>query len=220
MLSQEEVNRIVQERVERERKTRLKELGFETEDEAKAASAAHRAKIEADKTLEQKRVEAEQRATAEAKKAETAMTALRGYADVELAKAPENIRATVRKHAGDDPAKQLELLRDLMPLAPQPAAPAAPPIAAAPAAPPAPAPAAVPPAAPQAPAAPAAPAAVLPPPANTLPANASPPPAAATPKTHAEVYEALKKSDPFKAAAYLQRHMKQIYGPGHTPSAT
>jgi hypothetical protein len=67
---------------------------------------------------------------------------------------------------------------------------------------------------------PAAPAAVLPPPANTLPANASPPPAAAPPKTHAEVYEALKKSDSFKAAAYLQRYMKQIYGPGHTPSAT
>jgi DNA-binding GntR family transcriptional regulator len=67
--------------------------------------------------------------------------------------------------------------------------------------------------------APAAPA-VLPPPANTLPANASPPPAAATPKTHAEVYEALKKSDPFKAAAYLRRYMPQIYGPGHTPPAT
>jgi DNA-binding GntR family transcriptional regulator len=61
---------------------------------------------------------------------------------------------------------------------------------------------------------------VLPPPANTLPANASPPPAAAPPKTHAEVYEALKKSDPFKAAAYLSKHMPQIYPAGRTPPAT
>ncbi len=195
-------------RLERERKATLKGLGVESEEDAKSAISAERARREAEKTELQKAQEQASQAATLKKRNETLLSVLSQQATATLSGLTAEQRGAVTAVAGDDPAEQLRIYNVMRATW---AAPAAPPIAAAPAVPP-PASAAAPAAAPQAPAAPAAPA-VLPPPANTMPANAAPPPANAPPKTHAEVYAALK-ADPaqqFRAAAYLQKHMRQIY---------
>lgn len=194
-------------RLERERKATLKGLGVESEEDAKSAISAERARREAEKSELQKAQERAAKADTFEKSNEKLLSVVAQQATAVLSGLTAEQKAAVTTAAGDDPVEQLRLYNIMRATW---AAPAAPPIVAAPAVlSPA---AAAPAVAPQAPAAPAAPA-VLPPPANTMPANAAPPPANAPPKTHAEVYAALK-ADPanqFKAAAYLQKFMRQIY---------
>ena len=141
MLSQDEVERIVRERLERDRKSRLKDLGADSDDEVKVALAAHKQKVESDKTLDQKRVEAEQRAAAETSRAAKFEADLRAEVDAKMAAVPQNIRDAVIDLAGDDVSLRLKALRRLAPLGSPAAPPPATPAAAAPAALPAAAPA-------------------------------------------------------------------------------
>lgn len=213
-----------------ERKKMLESLGVTSEDEIKAALDARKAQEEAKKSIEQKAIEATAALDVERKRASNYEVALRSVVDAELAKAPEALRATVLKHAGSDPTKQIEMLRDLLPVVAPPPAQAAP--SAAP-------PAGVTPAAPAAPAgAPAdlpmvvqlpdgtyarvvtmaAPPAAAAPPAtgtqaipptqiSTAPAPGGPPPVAAAPANAWEQYQALRKdAGPAAAAEFLHKN--------------
>lgn len=232
----ERVNRIVQDRLERDRKARLKDLGVESEDEVKAALTAHRAKLEADKTAEQKALETTNALTAERSKSTQYLAAIKDTADTELARVTPEQRAAVERIAGSDPVAQLNTLRALASTWQQPAplpqavVPAAIPIAqpAVAAAPAATAPMTIrmadgslmqvvpyaPPAAPAPIASAPAPTATqtIPPSAvSTAPATGNGPPAQAAPaQTVTAKYEALKKSHPTAGALFMVANAQAI----------
>ena len=231
----ERVNRIVHGRLERARKSQLKDLGVESEDELKTALAAHRAKLEADKTAETKIAELTQNLAAEREKSTRGLATIKGTVDAELARVTPEQRAVVERLAGSDPAAQLDTLRALAPTwqqatpVPQ-AAPAAIPIVqpAVAAAPAAPVPMTVrmpdgslmqvmpyaPPAAPAPIASAPAPTATqtIPPSAiSTAPATGNGPPAQAAPaQTVTAKYEALKKSHPTAGALFMVANAQAI----------
>lgn len=132
----------LKDRLERAGRAALKRLGVENEDEVKAALATSRAKAEADKTAEQKAIEANTKLAAEQARSAELLAAVSATADTELARVTPAQREAVVRLAGDDPAKRLATLRALAPtwVTAPPAAP--PPAAAQPASPPAAAPAA------------------------------------------------------------------------------
>jgi hypothetical protein len=109
------MSRIVQERLDRDRKARLKEFGAESDDEVKAAVAAHRARVEADKSAEAKAIEANAKlAAAQTERAEL-LASVAAIADTELARVTPAQREAVVRIAGDDPKKRLDTLRALAP---------------------------------------------------------------------------------------------------------
>lgn len=163
-------------RLERERRSLLKEMGVENVDDAKKALADLKAKQDAEKTSAQKAAElAESLKASNAEKASMA-EALGVYAKAQLAGLTEVQRSAVTAIAGEDPAKQLKTIEQLRPT--WGAAPAAPT---------------------QAPAAPAPP----PKPADTAPAPSAPKDGPATsPPDPKAVYAELKKTNPVIAARY------------------
>jgi hypothetical protein len=225
----------VQERLDRDRKARLKEFGAESDDEVKAAVAAHRARVEADKSAEAKAIEANAKlAAAQTERAEL-LASVAAIADTELARVTPAQREAVVRIAGDDPKKRLDTLRALAPTW-APAPPPATPAAAAPAAPPAaaPVPAAAPaaevpvtlirladgrlaqivdaaPAAPPPPAVPPTGTQAIPPSnVSTAPPPGGPPAQAATETTALGKRAALAKSHPTAGAYYAIANAKVL----------
>ena len=172
------------ERLERERRKVLRDLGVENVDDAKTALAAFKAKQEADKTEAQRN--AEKLAELDRVKADAA--ALRETVSMraasEMATLTDEQRDAVKVIAGDDSAAQLRAITALSKTwatKPAPVAATAP----APAAPPA--------------------ATTAPPP--TAPTGSS----AGSPPDHKAEYARLKATNPVAAAHYLVRYERQIY---------
>lgn len=198
------------ERIERaEAKAREKimsELGID--DPAKAKEAIEKAKAEEEKqkTVAQKLAERE----AELKAERDRRTALEQAVTVQAQDAmrvltPEQ-QAVVRDLAGDDPARQVQVIAKLRPTwgtgAPSAAqsgsASAATNAATAPAA--------------QAPAAPPTAPAPIPAGATTASPGAAPPaPNSQQPTDHKAIYEDMKKYHPVKAARYMAKHFAEIH---------
>ncbi len=115
--SQEDVNRIVQERLDRERSNWLKALGYDgTEEDAKKAFAEHKAKLDAEKSEAQKTAEL----IADLKRKEQRLTSLESSVSVmaknELAGLTEVQRRAVEALAPDnDPAMVLGAIEALKP---------------------------------------------------------------------------------------------------------
>lgn len=228
----------LKDRLARTERAVLKRFGVENEDEVKAAIAAHRAKVEADKTIEQKRVEAEQALAAERSRSTSLLSVLQSQADAEMAKITPAQQTAVIALAGDDPAKRLSTIIALRPTWAAPVAPAAPsvavPPAAAPAAAPAqdaapmvqvirlpdgrlaqvidasaPSPAATPTATPAA-AAPVVTQATPPTNVSTAPPPGGPPAQAATETTVLGKHESLSKMHPTAGAIYARQNAARL----------
>jgi hypothetical protein len=113
-------------RLERERRSVLKELGIESLDEAKKTLTEAAAKKEAEKSDAQKRGELEKDLASERKRMSEVVEALNAHATAQLKTLSDAQRAAVTLVAGDDPAKQLKTIEALRPTwAGAPAAPAA-----------------------------------------------------------------------------------------------
>lgn len=170
----------VADRLDRHKKQLFSELGFKDEADAKSALEARRVAEESTKTVEQKRVEAEQRA----KKLEGQVTErdelITKLAATKMGALTEAQRAAVEAVAGKDPILQLNMIDAFAPTwggaAPAPGAPA-------PGAPPRPAQTAAP---------------------------APPPPAPGTPKTDFEKWNDLKATDPVGASLFYQMNSMRI----------
>lgn len=113
-------------RLERERKSWLKELGAESLDSAKKAIEAARAAEEAAKSDAQRRGELETTLRQEREAKEKMAEALGTYAKAQMGALTEAQRNAVAAVAGDDPAKQLTTIEALRPTWASAAAPAAP----------------------------------------------------------------------------------------------
>jgi hypothetical protein len=168
------------ERLKRATAQHLKSLGFESEEDAKAALEARRVAAEAAKTTEQKLLEAQQahkkleRQLAERDElvAKTAAAKLAALTDAQ--------RAAIEATAGKDPLLQLSMIEAFAPTwAAQAAAPAAP----------------------------GAPAASRP--AHTA-APAAPPPVPGAPKTDFDKWIDLKATDPVAASLFYQLNSMRI----------
>ncbi len=175
-------------RLERERTNLLRDLGVEKTDDARAAIAAHRAKIEADKTELQRLTEERDRLLVSTSELATYRAAVAAQATSELATLTPERRAVVMQLAGENPAKQLEALTALRPtwITPPPVVAATTTAAAVVQPPP------------------------LPPPANTAPLAGSPPPNPPPHTDHLSIFEALDKTNPFRAADYYEAHKGSI----------
>lgn len=169
----------------------LKDLGIADVASAKAAIAEANAKAAAAKTTEQKLAEAEARATAAEATAATATSLLAEEVAAMLEELPADIQERVRA-AGDSPLVQKAKIKELAELADslgvdlfadKPAAATATTTTTG----------------------------AKPPPANTAPPPTAPPAAGATDVDHKAVYRQLEQENPVKAAAYLNRHVRQIY---------
>lgn len=173
------------ERLQRAQQAALREAGFATLDEAKAAKAALDAtKSEAERTADRIRQLEPAAARAEAQAATIAR-----YAEAELRKLSEPQRAAVIAIAGDDKARALDVIEQLRPTwAGEPAQSAQ-------------ASAALPAALPATPAAASAPGRTAPPAAGTS--------SEVNPRAH---WQSLRASNPFAAAAYLSANYAAIMG--------
>lgn len=228
----------LKDRLARAEKAALKRLGVDSEDEAKAALAAHKAKQEEAKSIELKRVEAEQALAAERSRATSLLSVVQSQADAEMAKITPAQQAAVIALAGDDPAKRLSTIIALRPTWAAPVAPAAPSVAAPPAAAPAAAPAqdaapmvqvirlpdgrlaqiidasapspAVAPTAPPAAAAPVVTQATPPTNVSTAPPPGGPPAQAATETTVLGKHESLSKMHPTAGALYARANAARL----------
>lgn len=169
----------------------LKDLGIADVATAKAAIAEANAKAAAAKTTEQKLAEAEARATAAEAQAATATSLLAEEVAAMLEELPADIQERVRA-AGDSPLVQKAKIKELAELADSLGvdlfADKAEPKAAA-----------------------TTTAGAKPPPANTAPPPNAPPAAGATDTDHKAVYRQLEQENPVRAAAYLSKHVRQIY---------
>jgi len=172
----------------------LEDLGVTDPAAAKAALAAANKAAEDAKSIEQKRVEAELRATQAEERIKALTGSVRTIVDTRLAGLTELQRKTITDLEDTDPEIQLELITKLEPTwAAIAAASSAPAATGAP------------------PAATAAPRADVTPPANTAPAGGSPPPAVGSPPDHKAEYQRLKAKSPVAAAAYMNQHADKIY---------
>lgn len=159
----------------------LKALGVDSLDAAKAAIAKARELEEASKTEIQRLSEKALALEPLAKRAAELDATVARYADAELSKLSEAQRAAVTAIAGDDKARALATIDALRPT--WAAAPAAPTAASAP----------------------------IPAPANT---SQVPAPKAATASAgvdHKATYEAMRTTNPVKAAQYLAAHSRAIF---------
>lgn len=164
-------------RLDRERRSLLKELGIENVDDGKKAIADLKAKQDAEKTSAQKAAELAESLKSTKAQNEELSKALGTYAKSKLASLTESQRAAVVALAGEDAAKQIDAIEKLSPTwAPSPApAPAAP--------------------------------APAPKPADTAPAPSAPKDGPSTsPPDPKAVYAELKKTNPVIAARYAAAH--------------
>lgn len=113
-------------RMDRERKSWLKQLGVETDDDAKAAFAELKKRRESELSDQEKLRAQVAELQATAARAKTLESAIASRADAELAALTEAQRSAVTALAGDDPAARLNAITALRPTwaAPAPAAPA------------------------------------------------------------------------------------------------
>jgi hypothetical protein len=111
-------------RLERERRSMLKDLGYESIDDAKQASAELHAKRESEKSAAQKAAENAEALKATKAQNEELSRALGGYAKAKLAGLTDAQRAAVEAVAGTDAAKQLATIDALAPTWAASAAPA------------------------------------------------------------------------------------------------
>src|SRR6185312_4619231 len=102
-------------RLERERKSQLKALGFDSEDQAKAAAQKAKADAEADKTTATKLAEANARAEQEAAKATRALAVANEHAARMMVGLTEAQKSAIQSIAGDDPVAQLDAISKLSP---------------------------------------------------------------------------------------------------------
>jgi hypothetical protein len=175
-------------RLERERRSVLKQLGLKPEKGVPAQVAIEEAKKKTEGRKEALRAEKKRAEDAEARAAtaDKKLEALATYAKLELEALDEKTRETIKTLAGDDPAEQLKHLAAFKALAPKPAEPAI--------------------------------AAPKPAPANTTPAASAPLPAAASTELPAAERWAQIKSiqDPTQrgamAAVFLLQHGFELFG--------
>lgn len=102
-------------RLEQVRRSVLKELGVENLDSAKAAMAQVIAQQEAQKSAEQKAIEAGAKLEAMTSKVAAYEAALKVHADSRLSALSEEQRRAVNAVAGDDPASQIKTIDLLSP---------------------------------------------------------------------------------------------------------
>lgn len=112
-------------RLERERRSLLKELGIDSTDEAKKLISEANAKKEAEKSDAQKRGELEKDLESKNKRLNEMAEALGAHATAQLKGLNDQQREAVLGIAGDDPAKQLKTIEALRPTWAGAAAPAA-----------------------------------------------------------------------------------------------
>ncbi len=112
-------------RLERERRSVLKELGIESLDEAKKTLTEAAAKKEAEKSVAQKLGEVEKERASERKRMTEMEETFSVLATAQLKTLSDAQRAAVALVAGDDPAKQLKTIEALRPTWASAAAPAA-----------------------------------------------------------------------------------------------
>lgn len=179
----------------------LGELGFKSAEEIAELKAAHDAKLEADKTAEQKAVEAKAEAERLAKENAALSKTIAQRAQAEMAKLTEEQRSAVLAAAGEDGAQQLRMIDTFAPTWAKAAAAGAQQssdgnTSAAAAAT---GQAAAPPNTSQQP------------PATTAAPRTAPTDADTSPVDHKAAYEQLKQENPVKAAHYLNAHGADIY---------
>lgn len=198
-------------RLERERKVQLKQLGFESEEEAKAAAQASRQAAEAKKSAEQKALEAQQLATNLQKRADSLQTLLNDQAADAFSTLTEPQKAAVRMLAADDADAEdrLKAIRAVRKLSEgQASATTAAATQTTQVAPATTAPAATAPAATTTTPV-AAPAAA--PPATTAPGATAPPSATTSPIDHRAEYLRQREKNPFAAAEYGLSHRGDVF---------
>jgi capsule polysaccharide export protein KpsE/RkpR len=171
------------------RRELLSELGVSDPKDAKAALEELRKRQDAERSeierLNAKTTELE----GKAKLADAYAAVIAARASAEMDALPEQARLFVQASAGDDPARRLatiDQMRATGMLMTQPAKPAETPASTTPAAPP--------------------------PPANTAPRAAAPAVTSAPAITdHRAEYERLMAENPFAAAAYAERHPRDVF---------
>jgi hypothetical protein len=180
------------ERLERERRATqekiLKDLGVEDVDAAKKAIADAKAKADAEKSAAEKAAEYKTKLDAESRRAAEYEATLKEHAARMLVGLTDEQKAAVSKLAGDDPLKQLQTIQALAPTWAKREAEGAAAAAAAAAA------------------KAAANAATVPPHTTAPPATAPSGTQQTSPPNHREVYEALRKTNPFAASQYATEH--------------
>lgn len=172
------------ERLERERRTLLKKVGFESVEEAQASAAELKAKRESEKTASDKAAEATLRASAAESSTAALREAVSEFASRQMVGLTAEQKAAVTTIAGEDPALQLKAIAALTPTWAAAIAPAA--------------------------TTPAASAKAV----DTAPAANAPAPITTSETNHKAQYESLRKSNPFAAAAYGLAHSADVFGNG------
>lgn len=191
IMSTEALNARLDQKARSVRNDLLRELGVEDIESAKATIAEAKTRAAAAKTTEQKLSEAEARAAAAEAEAATATALVADEVAAMLEELPPHIQERV-KAAGNSPVVQkakIKEIADLFDAAGLDLFTDKPPAAAATATATTPKPA----------------------PANTAPAPTAPPAAGATDIDHKAVYRQLEQENPVRAAAYLSKHVRQIY---------
>jgi hypothetical protein len=184
-------------KLEKTRKALLRQLGAETEGDAKAAIEAYRAKLEAEKSELQRAQEKAAKVDPLERSNAELLTTVTAYAEAEMHGLTAAQRAAVEALAGESPTARINAIKALRPtwvaaaeaaqaLAIAEAATQAARIAAAQAV-----------AAPQ-----VTTPAPLPPPASTAPSAPAPASGAPPEKTPYEIYKGLTESNPLRAARY------------------
>lgn len=172
------------ERLERERRKLLKDLGVENVDDVKTALAELKAKREAAKTEGEKTAEKLAELAREKARADSLHETVAKRAAAEMKSLSDEQRAAVVEIAGDDVAAQLRAITALTPTW------------------------AAKPAAAQAQTQTAAPAST---PATTAPPRSAPSDSTQTQSSPKETYLRLKKTNPVMAAEFLTQHAREIY---------
>lgn len=107
--------RWTKERAAQERRAFLRELGFESEEQAKAVREAEAARIEASKTLEQKLAEAAAEKTTLASRLQEMEQAVKVNADSVLQSLTQEQQAAVAAITGGDPSRVISAVNALRP---------------------------------------------------------------------------------------------------------
>jgi hypothetical protein len=191
-MSTEALNARLEQKARSTRNELLAELGVTDVAGAKAAIAEANARAAAAKTVEQKLAEAESQRESYKQQAETATALLADEVAAMLEELPADIQERVRA-VGDSPLAQKAKIKELAALADSLGVdlfaekPAAAPTNGTPQQP------------------------AKPPPANTAPPPTAPASGSHTDVDHKAVYAQLEKENPVRAAAYLSKHVRQIY---------
>lgn len=173
------------ERLDRERRAMLRELGIENVADAKTALADLKKRRDEEKTAGERAAEALQRAGIAEQNTNALKAAVGEFAARQMIGLTPEQKSAVTSIAGDDPALQLKAIAALMPTwaTPPPAV--------------------------------STPSGTTTPPAtstDTAPGPNAPPAVIESPTNHRANYEALRKTNPFAAAAYAVAHPTEIYG--------